>query len=189
MIRARLPRRKFTGLRNILDFSGLREKGYLLLLIGAFILTLGCKFFYRVIAAILYDLLVPSPKCSIPFFSRRLSRKPEDTPSTFPSTLFPFSMLVLSLAAFYRASSQIDSEREPQSTLLACYVLLTLDDFHISVNIMALFCTLAGITFFCWLSVSSPAGFVVWVFFYGLAAGTYITVSSTLTDCICQLAS
>ncbi|KAH8101283.1 major facilitator superfamily domain-containing protein [Cristinia sonorae] len=141
MIRARLPRRGFTGFRNVVDFGGLKESGYLLSLIGAFVLTLG-----------LFQPL---------FFSETFSIE-----RNYNINISLYDVAILNAGAFFGR----------------LFPGILADRFG-PVNMVALFCTLAGITFFCWLSIVSPAGFVVWVFFYGVVSGAYITL---LPACIAQ---
>lgn len=44
LIKSRLPKRDFDGFSSVLDFGGLRDLKYLLLVIGTFVTSLGCKF-------------------------------------------------------------------------------------------------------------------------------------------------
>ncbi|TCD63145.1 hypothetical protein EIP91_005904 [Steccherinum ochraceum] len=141
MIKARYPRQKFTGIRNVLDFGGLKEKPYLISLVGAFVLTLG-----------LFNPL---------FFSETFAIVRGYSPN-----ISLYAVSILNAGAFFgRLLPGIFADRFG------------------TVNVMAIFCTMAGVVFFCWLAVDSPAGFVVWVFCYGIASGTYITL---LPNCIAQ---
>lgn len=43
LVKARLPPREYVGLKSVLDFGGLRDVRYVLLVIGSFLYGLGCK--------------------------------------------------------------------------------------------------------------------------------------------------
>ena len=55
------------------------------------------------------------------------------------------------------------------------------------VNLMAFWCTAATVSLFCWLSISGPAGLLVWGGFYGFFSGVFVSVSLTLSVYILAL--
>ncbi|THH29193.1 hypothetical protein EUX98_g4995 [Antrodiella citrinella] len=134
--KARLPRRKFVGWKNIVDFGGLRDIQYVLWTIGA------------VLSSCLY----------VPYFYAQTysERRGYSTNISF------YIVAIMNAASFF-------------GRILPGFAADHIGAF----NSMAMFNTLGASVLLCWLSVSSPAGLVVWGIAYGFLSGNFISLAPT----------
>jgi len=144
LTKARLPPRKFVGMRNLVDYGGLRDPRYLFFTLGA-LMTGLCLY--------------------VPYFYAQTYAENQG----YSDNISFYIVAIMNAASLF-------------GRLLPGMMA---DKFGV-LNTMAVSSTLGASVLLCWLSVSGPAGLVVWGAFYGLLSGTFMALSPT---CIARVTS